>query len=40
VRAGKAVSWMVCETDATGNVQQIVCPYCATGVEHPRGTVH
>jgi hypothetical protein len=40
VRSGEGASWLVCETDDTGNIQKVNCPHCATGVEHPGVTVH
>lgn len=37
VLAGKAKDWMVVDIDLETGEPRLICPYCATGVEH-RGT--
>jgi hypothetical protein len=39
VIAGKADDWMVVAIDPETGNHSIICPYCATGVEH-RGSFH
>jgi len=39
VIAGKADGWNVVDIDLDTEEPRIICPYCATGVEH-RGTHH
>lgn len=39
VIAGKADSWWVVAIDPETGDSSLICPYCATGVEH-HGTLH